>query len=143
MSACEFPITEGTERAWQENSHQALVEGYTDFHGRFVDRDIAAYIFSYQLPEQMETEEALDILSKQVIQAVDGYKMVSRTQTELALRRPVTYYMQGGFDEYRFLVDDSGQVTVMFSNIDSPAELSDYRRKLLKKLYSIHSGRRE
>ncbi len=112
------------EQAWQKNAREALIEGYSHFKAHYLNSDAAVYIYSYRLPLNLSAEDALAVLRQQIPTADKRYAVISESPTELVFRRPAYNYSEDvGFDEYRVLVDDQQKrITVMFANLDSPAE---------------------
>ena len=122
-------------KAWPQSFRQAILEGYIDFKGYYIDDDAAVYIFGYRLPSKLITKDVFEKLVKRL--DGDGYKVISITQHELVMRRAVSYSKDSGFDEYRFFVqDESGRVIVMFANLDSKGELNRHK-EFVDEFYKI------
>ena len=137
--AC-FPITEATERAWQENMPEALLPGYSGYEGLEVDGDIGWYLFTYQLPAGYAPAGAVPQLAAQIQHARSCFATVIHTETELQMRCNILTYGEPGYDEWRILVDPTRRkVTVMFGNLDSPVERAAYP-ELLKALQRAHTA---
>ena len=127
-------ITPDTERAWQKNMSEALIPGYSGFKGHWVDSDIAAYIFSYRCPPSLSGPDVFSILKKQI----PNFKVQSQSDSILVLTCSLTYSGPGGFDEWRFYYDqNSGIMTVLFANLDSPVERKAHQ-SIIKTLEIYH-----
>ncbi len=137
----KYAYIKDLEQGWQENSREALIDGYTNFKAHYLDSDAAVYIFSYQFPPKLGVKEAFAILRRQIPTADSRYAVISESPTELVFRRPAyTYSKHEGFDEYRFLVNDQqGKVTVMFANLDSPSELK-WHQSFIETFYQAHQN---
>lgn len=129
------------EQSWQESFREALIDGYSNFKAHYLNTDVSVYIFSYQFPPKLGAEEAFAIFRRQINTTDSRYAVISESSTELVFRRPAyNYSKHEGFDEYRFLVNDQqGKVTVMFANIDSPAELKQHQ-SFIETLYQAHQN---
>lgn len=136
--SCDSRPDHETEQAWQITFHEALIEGYANFKGHFVDTDTSVYIFSYQLPPKLNTKAAFAMIRRQ-----NGkYALISESATELVLRYPVTQPLdknfEGLFNEFRFVTDErQGKVTVMFANLDTRQKLK-WHQFYIKKLNDAH-----
>lgn len=122
LVSCDSKPSHQAEKAWQHSFREALVDGYSDFKGLFVDTDNAVYMFSYKLPPRMETSSVISVLRRQN----NAYSVISESKNELVLRRSEKSTEFHAFDEYRFSIDEQYGVTVMFASIDSPAELKNF-----------------
>jgi len=133
--ACDSRPSSITTKAWQQSYRQAILEGYSNFRGYYFEDDVGVVIFGYQLTPQITAKDIFDKLIKRLNS--DGYKVISTKPNELVMRRPVSYSKYGGFDEYRFVVqEESGRVTVMFANLDSKVELDRYK-EFVNEFYKI------
>jgi hypothetical protein len=127
-----------TAEAWQKNFKRGIIPNYTDFRAHWVSVDIAAYIFSYRCPTGLTDRNAFKILKDQI----PNYTVNAEGAGELVLRQPVTYSGPGGFNEWRFLYDQSSErMTVLFANLDSPSERRCHNR-IIDRLKSFHSKNR-
>jgi len=134
LFSCDSKPDHKTEQAWQQSFREALIDGYTDFRGHFVDTDASVYIFSYQSPPELAAKDIFSILRKQI----RGYNATSESNDELVLQRLGTSQRHEAFDEYRFLISDS-KVTVMFASLDSPAEIKNHRY-FIEKFQKAHNA---
>lgn len=128
LAACDSHLGPETEKAWQESSKEALVEGYTNFKACYLDSDAAVYIFQYDPPGNLSSKKMFSILAKQCAQ----YKIVAKRKNELVLRKSGIISGEMVFDEYRFFLNKKGRLTVMFASIDSKNERENYKYYLHK-----------
>lgn len=140
MNLVSTTIGRRTEQAWQRNFSEALLDGYTSFKGHYVNVDIAAYIFSYNYSNSAkDAEEAFIELKEQL---TPEFYVFSESPDELVLRQPISYSTDGGFNEYRFMIDSESKIlTVMYANLDSQTELKQHE-KLIEHLRTIHQAHR-
>jgi len=132
LGNCNNP-TPSTEKAWQKNMSEALLPEYSNFDGLWADSDIAAYIFSYKVPELTNSTEAFKVLKSQII----NFTVYDESDNVLALRRSLS---KSNFDEWRFLYNEEGKkITVLYANIDSGVEFKNYPF-LIDKLSKYHEG---
>jgi hypothetical protein len=134
-AGCDNPnIIPGTAGEWQKNMSEALIPSYSSFKAHWVDSDIAAYIFSYRCPPSLSGRDVFSILKKQI----PNFKVQSQSDSILVLTYPLTYSGPGGFDEWRFYYDqNSGIMTVLFANLDSPVERKAHQL-IIRTLESYH-----
>lgn len=129
------PATPSKEIAanWQaegSSEKRAIVPGYSDFNGYFVDADIAAAIYGYLWSETSNSKEVLAILQKQLPQHV----LIAESPEDFVFRQTTP----GGINEYRILLDAKRRrITVLSVDLDSPAESRAYPF-LVEKLRKIH-----
>jgi len=139
-AACEFPITEETESAWQRNFSQALLPGYRSFKGLHVDSDVGLYIFRYEIGSDIAPGQVVEALRARIAGRSACYRVVIESTTELQMRCATGSGDAAGFDEFRFLYDPKKQrVTVMVGNFDSPAEQDGYRY-LFEEMRRLHTS---
>lgn len=123
LLSCDSKPSQGIEQKWQQSFREALIDGYTNFKGHFVDADASVYIFSYQFPAKLPSKEIFSILRERI----KGYNVISESKDELVLRRSGTFQTHEVFDEYRFLINEQHRkITVMFASLDSPAEIKNH-----------------
>ena len=114
-----FP-TKRTEVEWQKSFSEALIPGYTEFDGHWLDIDIAAYIFSYKYPETVEVRNAIMSLGGKMV----NFTLYETNNSEIAFRSPYkTNWFSRGFEEYRFIYNAKNRrVYVLFASISSEVE---------------------
>ncbi len=115
-------IDKETELAWQQNCKEALLNGYTNFKGHYVNVDIALYIFSYNYPSNIkDAKEAFSQLKAQGVG--EGYVTFSETGDELVIRKVLKSQdpdIGDCFYEFRFMIDTQRRkITVMRAHWDS------------------------
>jgi len=133
--ACDSRPGYFATKAWQQSHREAILDGYSNFKGYYFEDDVGVSIFGYQLMPRLTAKDIFDKLIKRLDS--DGYKVISTKSNELVMRRAVSYSKHGGFDEYRFFVqEESGRVTVMFANLDSKVELDRYK-EFVDEFYKI------
>jgi hypothetical protein len=64
--ACDFPITEETERNWQMWMPEALVPGHLAFRGIAHPSDTDFFLFTYRLPEGYDPAQVVPLLKGQI-----------------------------------------------------------------------------
>ncbi len=134
LLSCDSKPSQDIEQKWQQSFRDALIDGYVNFKGHFVDTDASVYIFSYQSPPKFAPKEIFSILREQL----KGYNVMSESKDELVLRRSGTGQMHEAFDEYRFLIDEQHRkIIVMFASVDSPVEIKNYPA-FIKKFQKFH-----
>lgn len=134
LHSCNSKPSQEIEQKWQQSFRAALINGYTNFKGHFVDTDVSVHIFSYQFPSKLSSKEIFPALREQL----KGYTVVSEANNELVLRRYGTIQSHEVFDEYRFLINEQGRkITVMFASLDSPSEIKNHST-FIKKFQKAH-----
>jgi hypothetical protein len=139
LSACNSKPDSATEKAWQTSFRNALVVGYLNFKGHYVDSDTSVYIFSYIVPSTIQMATVFPTIKKQI----SDYELISESDNELVLRQSGKNKQKKAFNEYRFLMDEQHRkVTVMFLSIDSAAENENYPF-FIQEFRRLHKGERK
>jgi hypothetical protein len=132
--SCNSKPSQEIEQEWQQSFRKALINGYTNFKGHFVDADASVYIFSYQFPAKLPSKEIFSILWEQI----KGYNVISESKDELVLRRSGTFQTHEVFDEYRFLINEQrGKIIVMFARLNSLVKMKNHPF-FIKKFQKAH-----
>lgn len=127
-----------------KKSHpESLGTSYTNLQARYQDSDTGVSIFTYNVEKNFSLQDLRQqIVSKQYANRptfkVTKDEVVEGSTAELILRQEITSSGPEGFNEYRILYNkDKKLVTVMYANLDSEVERSNYEN-FVKKQNSIH-----
>ncbi len=121
--ACDGPITTDLEAEWRDRFRAALVSGYTEFRGLYVDGDTGVVAFRYRAPESLSADGVIPTVRARILSENSCFKVLKETGTRLQLRCGIETYGVKGFEEYQVCVDASTRaVAIMFGAFDSPAE---------------------
>lgn len=104
------------------------IEGCKDYQYYLCDSDRGINISSCQLPPGLSNKDIMLIVQKYY----NDYSVFSETQSELILRRPYTPFIEDGFNEYRFYIDDKRQLFKMNYLISGQEDKIHYRTYLDK-----------
>jgi hypothetical protein len=118
-------------RSWERQFKPALVDGYSDFRGHWVDGDIAAYVFSYSVPREMTLEQAVAAITNRF----NGYRLTNQGNGTVEFRSPMTKDA-GGFFEWVFRTDPAAhRIFVLYAAVDSSER--HLQNELMSKLATI------
>lgn len=126
-----------TEAEWEKNFKEVIVGNHSGFKGHWVNIDTAAYIFSYQYPEQKNFKSIIAQIKKNLPE----FELYEKRDNEVALRQPVTYSRPDGYDEYRIIDNPKKQrVFILFANLDSEMDQQESLENRLREYAETYSN---
>jgi len=138
ITLLEWPYpSKQIQAEWEKNFKEVIVGNHSGFKGHWVNIDTAAFIFSYQYPEQ----ENFKSIVAQIKKNLPEFELYEKRDNEVALRQPVTYSRPDGYDEYRIIDNPKKQrVFILFANLDSEMDQQESLENRLREYAETFSN---